>query len=478
MKAQDVMKLIKDKGIQAIDLRFVDLPGLWQHFTVSAREFSADVFDEGIGFDGSSIRGFQQIQESDMLLFPDPSTAFVDPFMAAPTLVMICNVKDPITGEAYSRDPRNIAQKAEAYLKSTGIGDTVYFGPEPEFFIFDDVRFGQTYNEGFYHVDSSEGFWNSGRVENPDGAGNSRNLGYKPRYKEGYFPVPPMDSLQDIRTEMMLTMESIGVEIEVQHHEVGTAGQAEIDMRFDSLVSMGDKLLKFKYVVKNVGRRHGKTVTLMPKPLFQDNGSGMHVHQSIWKGKKNQFFEVGTYANLSKTALYYIGGILKHSPALLALCAPTTNSYRRLVPGYEAPINLIYSQRNRSAAVRIPVYSTSEKSKRVEVRYPDPTCNGYLAFSAMLMAGLDGIQNKLTPPGPLDKDLYDLPPEDLARIESTPGSLDEVLDALEADHDFLLKGDVFTKDVIENWVAYKRENEINAIRLRPHPWEFALYFDL
>ena len=478
MNAKNVMDLIKNKGIQAIDLRFVDLPGLWQHFTVSAKEFAEDVFEEGIGFDGSSIRGFQQIHESDMLLFPDPTTAFVDPFTKAPTLVIICNVKDPITGEAYTRDPRNIAQKAEAYLISTGIGDTAYFGPEPEFFILDDVRFGQTYNEGFYHVDSSEGFWNAGRVENPDGAGNSHNLGYKPRYKEGYFPVPPMDSLQDIRTEMMLTMESIGVEIEVQHHEVGTAGQAEIDMRFDSLVSMGDKLLKYKYVVKNVGRRHGKAVTFMPKPLFQDNGSGMHVHQSIWKDKKNQFFEAGTYADLSETALHYIGGLLKHAPALLALTNPTTNSYRRLVPGYEAPINLIYSMRNRSAAVRIPVYSKSEKSKRVECRFPDPTCNGYLAFSAMLMAGLDGIENKLTPPGPLDTNLYDLPPEEMAKIDSTPADLSQVLDSLEADHEFLLKGDVFTKDVIENWIDYKRENEVDAIRQRPHPWEFALYFDL
>ena len=376
------------------------------------------------GFDGSSIRGFQEIQESDMLLVPDATTAFDDPFTAAPTLVLLCNVKDPVTGESYSRDPRYIAQKAAAYLKSTGIGDTAYFGPEPEFFILDSVRFSQGYDHGFYYVDSKEGFWNSGKEENP-------NLGYKPRYKEGYFPVPPMDSQQDIRTEMMLTLESIGVDIEVHHHEVGTAGQAEIDMRFDSLVSMGDKLLKYKYVVKNVARRHGKTATFMPKPIFQDNGSGMHVHQSIWKGDKNTFFEAGTYADLSKTALYYIGGLLKHAPALLALCNPTTNSYRRLVPGYEAPINLIYSQRNRSAAVRIPLYSRSEKSKRAECRFPDPSCNGYLAFSAMLMAGLDGIQNKLTPPGPLDKDLYDLPPEELAKIESTPGSLPEVLDALE-----------------------------------------------
>ena len=471
MKPQEVMALIKDKEVRAVDLRFVDLPGLWQHFTMSTKEFSEDAFNEGVGFDGSSIRGFQEIQESDMLLVPDPTTAFVDPFAAASTLILICNVKDPVTGESYSRDPRYIAQKAEAYLKSTGIGDTAYFGPEPEFFILDDVRFSQGYDHGYYFVDSKEGFWNAGKEENP-------NLGYKPRYKEGYFPVPPMDSLQDIRTEMMLTLESIGVDVEVHHHEVGTAGQAEIDMRFDSLVSMGDKLLKYKYVIKNVARRHEKTVTLMPKPIFQDNGSGMHVHQSVWKDKKNQFFEAGTYADLSKAALYYIGGLLKHAPALLALCAPTTNSYRRLVPGYEAPINLIYSQRNRSAAVRIPVYSRSERAKRVECRFPDPSCNGYLAFSAMLMAGLDGIQNKLTPPGPLDKDLYDLPPEELAKIESTPGSLGEALDALEGDHEFMLKGDVFTQDVVETWIAYKRENEVDAIRLRPHPWEFALYFDI
>ena len=478
MTANDVMAKIKDEGIPVVDLRFVDLPGLWHHFTVSAKEFSADVFDEGIGFDGSSIRGFQQIQESDMLLFPDPASAFVDPFAAEKTLCLICNVKDPITGESYTRDPRHIAQKAEAYLKSTGIGDTAFFGPEPEFFIFDDIRFGQTYNEGYYHIDASEGFWNAGRVENPDAAGNSRNLGYKPRYKEGYFPVPPMDSHQDLRTEMLLALEEVGVEIEVHHHEVGTAGQAEIDMRFDSLVSMGDKLMKYKYCVKNVARRHGKTVTLMPKPIFQDNGSGMHVHQSVWKDGRNQFFEAGTYGDISQAALYYIGGVLKHAPALLALTNPTTNSYRRLVPGYEAPINLIYSMRNRSAAVRIPVYSSSEKAKRIETRFPDPTCNGYMAFSALLMAGLDGIQNKITPPGPLDKDLYDLPPEEKAQIASTPADLAAALDALEADHDFLLKGDVFTKDVIETWLSYKRENEIDAIRLRPHPWEFALYFDI
>jgi glutamine synthetase len=470
MTANDVMAKIKDEGIRVVDLRFVDMPGLWQHFTVSAKEFSADVFDEGIGFDGSSIRGFQQIQESDMLLFPDPSTAFVDPFAAETTLCLICNVKDPITGESYSRDPRNIAQKAEAYLKSTGIGDTAYFGPEPEFFIFDDIRFGQSYQHGFYHIDAAEGFWNSGRDEGP-------NLGYKPRYKEGYFPVPPMDSHQDLRTEMMLELEKVGVEVEVHHHEVGTAGQAEIDMRFDSLVNMGDKLMKYKYVVKNVGRRHDKTVTLMPKPIFQDNGSGMHVHQSLWLNGKNTFFEADAYAGLSKTGLHYIGGILKHAAALLAFCNPTTNSYRRLVPGYEAPINLIFSMRNRSAAVRIPVYSGSEKAKRIEVRFPDPTCNGYLAFSALLMAGLDGIQNAITPMGPLDKDLYDLPPEEHAKIPSTPGSLEQALDALEADHEFLLKGDVFTQDLIDTWIDYKR-GEVDAIRLRPHPWEFAMYYDI
>jgi glutamine synthetase len=471
MKPKEVMSLIKEKSIRVVDLRFTDLPGLWQHFTVSTRDFSEDIFDEGIGFDGSSIRGFQAIQESDMLLVPDPTSAFLDPFTAAPTLVLICDVRDPVTLEPYNRDPRYIATKAEQYLKSTGIADTAYFGPEPEFFILDDVRFSQSYDHGFYFINAKEGFWNSGKEENP-------NLGYKPRYKEGYFPVPPMDSHQDIRTEMMLTMEQIGVQVEVHHHEVGTAGQAEIDMRFDSLKIMGDNLLKYKYVIKNVARRHNKTVTLMPKPIFQDNGSGMHVHQSLWKNNKNVFFEAGTYGDLSKAAVHYIGGLLKHAPALLAFCAPTTNSYRRLVPGYEAPINLIYSLRNRSACVRIPVYSRSEKAKRVEVRFPDPACNGYLAFSAMLMAGLDGIQNKIKPPDPLDKDLYDLPPEDLAKVAKTPGSLAEVLDALEADHEFLLKGDVFTKDAIETWLNYKREKEVDQIRLRPHPWEFALYFDI
>ena len=471
MDANEVVKWIKDREIQVVDLRFVDLPGLWQHFTVAANEVTEESFTDGFGFDGSSIRGFQQIQESDMLLFPDPNSGFEDPFTEARTLNLICNVGDPVTGEPYSRDPRFIAQKAEKYLISTGVADTAYFGPEPEFFILDEVRFDQTYNQGYYYIDSGEGFWNSGREEGP-------NLGYKPRYKEGYFPVPPMDSLQDIRTEMMLTLQQIGIQVEVHHHEVATAGQCEIDMHFDTLVTMGDKLLKFKYVIKNVARRHDKTVTLMPKPIFMDNGSGMHVHQSLWRNGKNVFYQAGTYADLSKEAVYYIGGLLKHAPALLAICAPTTNSYRRLVPGYEAPINLIYSQRNRSACIRIPAYSRSEKAKRLEFRSPDPSANGYLAFAAMLMAGLDGIQNKIMPPDPMDKDLYDLEPEDKAKVKSTPGSLEEVLDALEKDHDFLLKGDVFTPDVIETWISYKRTHEVDAIRLRPHPYEFAMYFDI
>lgn len=471
MTPKEVVKLVKDKGIKIIDFRFVDMPGLWQHFTMNAKELEEDMFEEGVGFDGSSIRGFQKIQESDMLLIPDAKSAFVDPFSSFPQLNLICNVKDPVTLQPYSRDPRYIAQKAENYLKSTGIGDTCYFGPEAEFFVFDDIRFNQSQNEGFYFIDSKEGFWNAGRDEKP-------NLGYKIRYKEGYFPVPPADSLQDLRSEMMLTMEEIGVQVEVHHHEVATAGQCEIDMRFDTLTVMGDKLLKYKYVVKNVANKHGKTATLMPKPLFMDNGSGMHVHQSIWKGGKNVFYEAGGYADLSKSAIYYIGGILKHAPALLAFCAPTTNSYRRLVPGYEAPINLIYSQRNRSASVRIPAYSRSEKSKRIEVRFPDPSCNGYLAFSALLMAGLDGIQNKIVPPDPIDKDLYDLEPEEKAHVKSTPGSLEEVLNSLERDHEFLLKGDVFTNDVIETWIEYKRTKEVDAIRLRPHPYEFSLYYDI
>ena len=471
MDAKQVVNLIRERDIQVVDLRFCDLPGLWQHFTVTAGDVTEEALAEGFGFDGSSIRGFQQIQESDMILFPDATTTFEDPFTKVPTLVLICDVGDPVTGEPYSRDPRYVARKAEKYLKSTGIGDTAYFGPEPEFFVFDDIRFDQTYNQGYYFIDSVEGHWNSGREENP-------NLGYKPRYKEGYFPVPPMDSLHDIRTEMMLTLIEAGIDVEVHHHEVATGGQCEIDLRFDSLLTMADKLLKFKYIVKNVGRRYGKTVTFMPKPIFMDNGSGMHCHQSLWKEDRNVFYQAGTYADLSEAAVHYIGGILKHAPALLAFCACSTNSFRRLVPGYEAPINLVYSQRNRSACVRIPAYSRSEKAKRIEFRSPDATANGYLAFAAMLMAGLDGIQNKSLPPDPIDKDLYDLPPEEGIEVQLLPGSLPEVLDALEADHEFLLKGDVFTKDVIEMWIGYKREHEVDAVRLRPHPHEFTLYFDI
>jgi glutamine synthetase len=471
MTPKQVVEFARDKGVKIVDLRFIDLPGIWQHFSITTAELTEDIFEEGLGFDGSSIRGFQKIQESDMLLIPDPDATFLDPFTEVPTLDIICNVKDPITGQSYSRDPRYIAQKAEKFLQTTGIGDTIYFGPEPEFFIFDDIRFDQSVNYGFYYVDSKAGVWNSGKEENP-------NLGYKPRYKEGYFPVPPMDHFQDIRSEIVLTLESLGVQVEVHHHEVATAGQAEIDMRFDKLTRMADKLQMYKYVAKNVARRRGKTACFMPKPLFQDNGSGMHCHQSIWKNEKNQFYEAGGYAGISQTCKYYIGGLLKHAPSILAFAAPTTNSYRRLVPGYEAPINLIYSQRNRSACVRIPMYSKSEKAKRLEFRCPDNSCNAYLAFSAMLMAGLDGIQNKIMPPDPVDKDLYDLEPHEKEKIQSTPGSLEEVLNALEGDYAYLLKGDVFTKDVIETWLEYKRLKEVDAIRLRPHPYEFALYYDI
>jgi glutamine synthetase len=473
MTPKDVVNLAKESGTKVVDLRFIDLPGIWQHFSISVNELSEDLFKEGIGFDGSSIRGFQAINESDMLLFPDSTTATIDPFTEHPTLVLICDVKDPITGSNYSRDPRYVAKKAEEYVKKTGLADTTYIGPELEFFILDDVRFDQGYNYGFYYLDSDAAFWNSGKEGTPD----RPNLGHRPRYKQGYFPVPPDDHMQDIRSAMMLALESVGVKIEVHHHEVATGGQTEIDMRFDTLTRMADKVLWYKYVTKNVARKYGKTVTFMPKPIFQDNGSGMHTHQSLWKGEKNIFYEKGGYADLSQTCLYYIGGILKHAPALCALIAPTTNSYRRLVPGYEAPINLAYSQRNRSAAVRIPTYSKAERAKRIEFRTPDPTCNPYLSFAACVMAGLDGIANKIDPGSPMDKDLYELPPEEAAEIKQLPGSLDVVLDALEADHAFLLKGDVFTKDLIETWIEYKRKNEVDPMRLRPHPWEFALYFN-
>ena len=467
---KDVVDLIEREKVEVVDLRFMDFPGLWQHFSVPTGEIDEKSFEDGLGFDGSSIRGWQAINESDMLVKPVPETAFIDPFLQAKTLVMICNICDPITGEEYTKDPRNIARKAVNYLKSSDVADIAYFGPEAEFFIFDDIRFDQNEHSGYYFIDSTEGRWNTGREENP-------NLGYKPRYKEGYFPVPPTDSQQDIRSEMMLTLEKMGVPIECQHHEVATGGQSEIDLRFSELVDMADKLLKYKYVVKNTAKRHGKTVTFMPKPLFNDNGSGMHVHMSFWKGNKN-LFAGGGYAGLSETALYAIGGLLKHAPALCAFTNPTTNSYKRLVPGYEAPVNLAYSSRNRSAAVRIPMYSTSEKAKRLEFRCPDPSCNPYLAFSAMCMAALDGILNKMNPGEPLDKDIYDLPPEELAQVPTTPSSLRTALEALESDHDFLLKSDVFTPDVIETWIDYKMTNEVQALDLRPHPWEFALYYDI
>jgi glutamine synthetase len=470
MTPQEVVKFAQDNGALMVDFKFMDFVGIWQHFTVPISEFDEDVFEEGLGFDGSSIRGWQPIHASDMIILPDPTTAKMDPFTAVPTLSLIANIFDPITKEAYTRDPRNIAKKAEAYLKSSGIGDTAFFGPEAEFFIFDDVRYDSSSNQSFYIVDSSEGTWNTGREEFP-------NLGYKPRHKEGYFPVSPTDSQNDLRNEMVMEMQNVGIRVECQHHEVATGGQAEIDMRFDSLVTMADKLQWFKYIIKNVAVRNGKTVTFMPKPLYGDNGSGMHTHVSIWKDGVNLFAGDG-YGGLSKMALYFIGGIIKHARALSGFCNPTTNSYKRLVPGFEAPVNMAYSSRNRSAALRIPMFSTNPKSKRVEYRTPDPSCNGYLAFAAILMAGLDGIENKIDPGQPLDKDIYGLTPEELADIPSAPGSLEEALAALKEDHEFLLKGDVFTPDVIEKWIEYKTEAEVNPVRMRPVPMEFALYFDI
>ena len=476
MTPEDVAKFIGEKNVRVVDLKFTDLPGLWQHFSIPAEDMlettgSYAIWTDGIGFDGSSIRGFQEIQESDMILIPDPDSAFLDPACAIPTLSLICDIYDPVTREPYTRDPRHVAKKAEEYLKTIGIADTSYWGPELEFFIFDDVRFDQTVNSGYYIVDSREGQWNSGRDEQP-------NLGYKPRYKEGYFPVPPHDSLQDIRSEIMLTLIDIGVAMEVHHHEVATGGQVEFDMRYDSLTSMADKVMKYKYVAKNIARKHNMVATFMPKPLFDDNGSGMHTHQSLRKGGDNLFYDEKGYALISEMAKHYIGGLLKHAPALMAFCAPTTNSYKRLVPGFEAPVNLAYSQRNRSACARIPMYTTNPSAKRVEFRPPDAAANPYLAFAAMLMAGLDGIQNKIDPGQPLDKNTYDLTPEEAAAIPTVPGSLEEALVALEQDHEFLLKGDVFTKDVVDVWLEYKREREIDQLRLRPHPYEFHLYFDV
>jgi len=464
-----VIEYARKQGAVVLDLKFLDFPGTWQHFSVPIGSLTPECFDEGFGFDGSSIRGWKSINESDMLVVPDPNTAFMDPFTSEKTLSIVGDIFDPITHERFSRDPRNVAIKAEKYLDSTGIADSVYFGPEAEFFIFDDVRFDQRENSGYYMIDSQEGSWNSGRDEGP-------NLGYKPRYKEGYFPVPPTDSHQDLRTEMMLELMKLGINVETQHHEVATAGQAEIDLHFDTLVKMADQLLVYKYVIRNVARRNDKTVTFMPKPVFNDNGSGMHVHISLWNGESPLFAGNG-YAGLSETALHFVGGLLKHAPSLLAFSNPTTNSYKRLVPGFEAPVNLAYSQRNRSAAVRVPMYSHAPKSKRVEFRCPDPTCNPYLAFASMMMAGLDGVENRIDPGEPLDKNIYDLPPEELAQIRKTPVSLSAALAALEEDHDFLLKGDVFTEDVVRTWIDFKREREIAQLALRPHPYEFFLYYD-
>ncbi len=469
---KEVREFIEKNGVKFVDFKFNDLPGLWQHFSMPVSAFDERAVVEGVGFDGSSIRGFQKINESDMILKPDLSTAVLDPVCEIPTLSIVCDIYDPTTQSPYTRDPRYVAKKAEQYLKDTGIADVSYWGPEMEFFIFDDVRFDQKENFGFYYVDSVEGEWNSGKEEMP-------NLGYKPRFKEGYFPVPPHDSLQDIRSEMVETLEKCGIPVEVHHHEVASGGQGEIDMVFDSLARMGYKCMMYKYIVKNIARKHGKTATFMPKPLFGDNGSGMHIHISLWKGDKNLFYDPKGYAEISELGLYFIGGLLKHIDSLLAFCAPTTNSYKRLVPGYEAPVHLAYSKRNRSAAIRIPVYHTGPRSKRIEFRPPDPSANPYLCFSAILMAGLDGIRNRIHPGDPIDKDIYhELTPEERARVKQVPGSLAEALEALEKDHQYLLEGDVFTRDVIEVWLEYKWKNEVEQINIRPHPYEFYLYFDV
>ena len=470
IQIKDVLDLIKKEEIKIVDIRFIDFIGTWQHFSIPAKELSEGAFEDGFGFDASSMRGWQAIHNSDMLLLPDPATFKIDPFFQEKTLVLIGNIVDPLTRVPYSRDPRYITQKAESYLKSTGIGDTVFVGPEAEFFIFDNIRYHSSPNFSFYEIDSVEGDWNTGSDEVP-------NLGHKIRKKHGYFPLPPTDKFQDLRTEMLLTLENLGIDTECQHHEVATAGQAELDLRFKPMLEMADSLIWFKYVLKNCAQKYGHSVTFMPKPLFDDNGTGMHTHLSIWKDGK-PLFAGDKYAGVSDMALYAIGGLLKHCGAVCAFSNPTTNSYKRLVPGFEAPINLAYSSRNRSASIRIPMYSDSPKAKRVEFRTPDPSCNGYLAFPAMLMAMLDGIENKIDPGDPLDKNIYDLPPEELKNIPSAPGSLEEALKSLENDHDFLLKGDVFTKDLIEKWIEYKTENEVKPVTSKPHPHEFTLYYDI
>lgn len=469
MSPKEAIEFAKSNDARQLDLRFTDIPGLNQHISYPIGMLTEEVFEEGFGIDGSSIRGWAAINESDMLLIPDGSTAFIDPFNEVTTLVMTCEVIDPITRQHYDRDPRWIGKKAELYLQNSGIADTCFFGAEAEFFIFDNIRFDQNQHSGFYFIDAEEGRWNSGREKD--------NLGYRPRYKEGYFPVPPTDHYQDLRAEMVEVMQRCGLTIECHHHEVATGGQCEIDQRFDTMVKSADNMMLYKYIVRNVAYQYGKTVTFMPKPLFGDNGSGMHCHQSLWKGGSPLFAGDG-YAGLSPLALHYIGGLLKHARALSAIIAPTTNSYKRLVPGYEAPVNLAYSRRNRSAAIRIPMYSASPKSKRVEFRPPDPSCNPYLAFAAMMMAGLDGVQNRVEPGEPLDKDIYDLSPEEMSQVPSMPASLDEALSALEEDHEFLLKGDVFTEELLQTFIGYKRTAEADAVRLRPHPYEFALYYDI
>ncbi|MFN3466486.1 MAG: type I glutamate--ammonia ligase [Candidatus Brocadiales bacterium] len=469
MQIKEVIELCRQKDIKVIDLRFSDLLGKWHHFSIPTRELTEKVFEEGLGFDGSSIRGWVPIHMSDLVAIPIAETAMIDPFLDAPTLILQCEIMEPIPKKNYTRDPRYIARKAESYLKSTGIADTSYFGPEAEFFIFDSIRFDQQPHHAYYYIESSEGKWNTGQDERP-------NLGYKIAFKEGYFPVPPSDTLQNVRSEMMLIMEKCNIKIERQHHEVATAGQGEINFQYDTLVKSADTLQLYKYIVKNTARKYNKTVTFMPKPILGDNGSGMHTHFSLWKEGKPLFAGNG-YAGLSEMALHAIGGLLHHAKALTAFTNPTTNSYKRLASGHEAPINLAYSSRNCSAAIRIPMYSTSPKSARIEFRCPDPSCNPYISFAAILMAALDGIQNKIDPGEPMDKDIYDLPPEELARIPSTPDSLASALDALEENHEFLLKGDVFTQDVIETWISYKRLNEVEPVRLHPHPYEFTLYYD-
>jgi glutamine synthetase len=473
-QAADVLAMAEKLGVRMVDFKFTDVPGTWQHMTLSISALEEDAFSDGLGFDGSSIRGFQQIAESDMLLMPDPTTAKIDPFYSVRTMSLICNILDPITREAYSRDPRYVAQKAVRHLRDSGIADTAFFGPEAEFYVFDHVSFDQNTHSAFYEVDTAEGYWNRGA-----GFGDPHakpNVGHHPRSQEGYFPVPPMDTQGDLRALMVLTLEALGVSCEFHHHEVGGPGQGEIDLRFSPLLEMADTLMLHKYVVKNVARAAGKSATFLPKPIFEENGSGMHVHQSLWKDGSTLMFDENGYALLSELALNYVAGILEHGRALMAFCAPACNSYRRLVPGYEAPVNLVHSQRNRSAAVRIPMYLSSPKAKRIEFRPPDPLTNPYLGFSALLMAGLDGIKRGLEPGSPVDTDLFDLSDEELAKISHVPGSLSEAMDALEADHAFLLDGGVFTDDLVAEWIAYKRA-EAKEIDLRPHPWEFVQSYD-